>query len=82
MQSMEGHVEFMFARVPVTYENVFEYASVNSDLKLPQFAVDVHLEVRLGGDEERHARQLQGLVGTTRHLHEVRSYVLGNHHDA
>jgi hypothetical protein len=40
MQSMEGHVEVMFARVPVTYENVFEYASVNSDLKLPQFAVD------------------------------------------
>ncbi len=40
VQSMQGHVEMLFARVPVEYENAFEYASVNADLGLSEVHVD------------------------------------------
>lgn len=39
-QSMEGHFEMMFARVPLRFENSFTYTSVNADLAMAPIPVD------------------------------------------
>jgi hypothetical protein len=39
-QSMEGHFEMMFARVPLRFENSFTYTSVNADLAMVPIPVD------------------------------------------
>jgi hypothetical protein len=40
LQSVEGVMTAMFARVPIKYENAFNYSSVNGTLEVAKFAVD------------------------------------------
>lgn len=40
LQSMEGSIHAMFARVPIRFENSFTYASINGSPPLPKIQVD------------------------------------------